>query len=181
MAWGEPASIRWFARALCWGAAVVAVLSVAGYLVGRTLGPMRQIGHTQRCLSNVRLMARAFAMYADDYEDRYPPAAVWMDATLPYVVQERRFRCPAVVAEQVAGYGYAAEAALGGRARADVDALAEQRLLYDSTLLGRNATDDGASLPVPGRHVRRAAQDGPWEPANVIAYGDGSARLEWRR
>lgn len=181
MPWREPATGRWLARTLCWAAAVCVVLYGAAYLSGRALAPTRQIGKTQVCVSNVRLLARAFALYADDHEDRYPPSVVWMDATGPYVVQERRFRCPAVEVEGAAAFGYAASAALDGSARADLDMPGETPLVYDSTLLGRNAADDGGSLPMPGRHVRRLARDGPWEPANVVAYADGRARLEWRR
>jgi len=177
---GDQASRRWLARTLAWSSVVLLVLYGAAYLAGKSLGPMRRIGQTQGCMSNVRLLARAFALYADDYEDRFPPASRWMDASGPYVVKEQRFRCPAVMEASGNAYGYAASRSLGGVMRAELEAPGETRLLYDSTLLGRNASDSAGSLPIPGRHVRRAGPNAPWRPANVVAYADGGARLEWR-
>src|SRR5687767_7449920 len=92
----EHASETWVWKAL--GCAVVAVggLYLIGWLMAGMFGPLRTLGQSIACQGNVVRMTRAFRMYADDYQDHFPPAEAWMDRTFFYVTEERKLHCPAV-------------------------------------------------------------------------------------
>lgn len=99
-------------------------------------------------------------MYSGDHDDVLPLANTWMDATDPYVTDPDAYRSPAVAAP---GYGFAFAAPLAG---ASVNVAVEPEsvvLLFDSTVLGRNATAELSTEVSPGRYGGR----------NVRAYLDG--------
>jgi prepilin-type processing-associated H-X9-DG protein len=149
------------------GCAGVSILLLAGVaILGAILFPVfaqaRERARQAVCMSHLNQMSQALAMYSQDYDDRLPRRATWMDGLGPYTHQEAVFHCPSVRASGPAAYGYAFNSALASQKRSKLPQPASVRALYDSSNLARNAGDPGTSLPNPPRHL-----------GNVIAYADG--------
>ena len=68
------------------------------------------------------------------------------------IVEDSAVHCPAVSPGSNSQFGYAMNAALGGKRLKEIKAGATTPLFYDSSDLGANAHDNVTSLPVPGRH-----------------------------
>ena len=75
----DEASGNWLVRAIGCAGAIVICLYFVGAWFGRALGPMAAAGRSKMCQDNLRVLVRAEKMYADDYEDRLPPATQWVD------------------------------------------------------------------------------------------------------
>lgn len=126
------------------------------YLSGRvvpTVDPDDPLPATvrQQCADKLGRIGVALALYTSDNDDRLPTAN-WMDAAAPYVsgtASADAFRCPAVA---TGGYGYAFNSGLLGINVTTVDSPSTTPLVFDSTILTRNAL----SLPgttSPDRHA----------------------------
>ncbi len=89
----------------------------------------------ERCLSNLKAIGAASALYASDNDDRMPVER-WTDAYTPYVAESDRFRCPAVA---VGSYGYAFDPSLLGVNVTTVSNPAGTPLVFDASILTRNA------------------------------------------
>jgi prepilin-type processing-associated H-X9-DG protein len=109
-------------------------------------------------------------MYAADNDDRFAPAARWMDAIRPLVKGARNFHCPAPELRKLETaptiFGYAMSRYMDSAVVLKLEEPELQPLVYDSTDLTWNANEYLPSLPSPGRH------DG----ASVVAYADGHVR-----
>jgi prepilin-type processing-associated H-X9-DG protein len=123
---------------------------------------LRAVGATD-CLSNLKQLAVAALMWAQDHDEVLPPAANWGPELLPYLKNDQVFRCPEAP-ELACGYAYNLEVA--GRKLADIAQPAEAVLFYESTIGRLDAADKGESQPQPGRH----------QGANNLAYVDGHAK-----
>jgi hypothetical protein len=170
------ASNDWIVRAVLSAAAVVGMGYLAIYWIGAALKPMRELGVSVECRRNVHMLARAFNLYADDYESRYPPTRVWEIAVGPYV-QQRYRRCPALDERAAEAWGYAANADVCGVAREDVDRPEATALTYDTSRLVHSAADKVESLPKPGRHLTQGRDKTDRVRGNWVGYADGSARI----
>jgi hypothetical protein len=173
----EAATPAWMARALLIGVAALVVLWLVGQVLGAIFAPLRLIGQSVSCQTNVFKMTRAFRLYEDDYDDRIPPAANWMDRTFFYINTEGYLHCPTVGAPGVKLYGYAMNSKVSGKDRAEIDRPDEVEIIYDSVKLGRSASDPVSSLPIPGRHRTRPRKGAPMKPGNLIGYVGGSASV----
>jgi len=173
----ERASDTWVWKALGCGAVAVGGLYLIGWLMAGTFGPLRALGQSMNCQGNVFRMTRAFRLYADDYEDHFPPAEGWMDKTAFYVVEERRLHCPTVSKPEDNRFGYAMNSKMSGALQGKLVNPDQIPLLYDSTNTARNAIDLFASLPRPGRHITRARKDTPSRRGNYVGYAGGNARI----
>jgi hypothetical protein len=109
-------------------------------------------------------LSTALLMYSQDYDDRLPRRAAWMDALGTYIRAEPVFHCPSVRLTGPAVYGYAFNSTLSGQKRSKLPRPATTPALYDSSNLARNASDPVTSLPDPPRHL-----------GNIIGYADGHA------
>jgi hypothetical protein len=92
----------------------LAVALMFGYAVWSLLESNRQAAHMIGCEQNMRQLSRALLQYANNHNERLPPANRWMDCIdnntyLPGVDRQSVFRCPAAKS-----YGYAMNAAVGG-------------------------------------------------------------------
>lgn len=105
-------------------------------------------------------LAQAARIYAGDYDDTLMRGDNWMDALARYVERQNIFRSPAVPAP---GYGIALHAAIAG-ANLNAFPTATTVLVFDSTVLTRNAVAGLDTLPNPTRYA-----DG-----NVSALADGT-------
>ncbi len=123
------------------------------------------------CPENLKGLYNAFTQYAE-LNDALPPADKWEENTdfTSRVPQDAWLHCPVVSNGHDDKFGYAYNAALGGK-KLNLNGkplntlpnAAKTPLLYDSTNLSKNAQDAVTSLPKPGRHGGR----------NNILYLDG--------
>jgi prepilin-type processing-associated H-X9-DG protein len=112
------------------------------------------------CMSNLKALALAQLMYANDYNDYLPTASRWGDLIRPYVKPDE-YRCPSIPKGQ--GFGYAMNVRLSRQKVSRLTMPSQIPLLYDSSNLAWNAHDPVTSLPNPPRHIR----------LNNIAFADG--------
>jgi hypothetical protein len=121
-------------------------------------------GRGDACLSNLKQLAAAQAMYALDWDGRLPPANAWMDAIEPLPKSKDIFYNPRVRPRSPDAYGYAMNIYCSG---IDVNKEADPSgtvLLFESLLLARNACSGFYGLPDPPRNGE----------ANCVAFLDGS-------
>lgn len=102
------------------------------------------------CASNLRQIGAAMSLYASDNDGYLPEAGRWMDQIERYG-PERILRCPEARTIRRSAYGYAFNSALGSANLSK--AKGTTPLVFDSTLLDRNAASGLETLPRPGRHV----------------------------
>lgn len=174
---GETASAKWLVRVLAGAGCGVVLFYLVGILLAEVLHPLRQIGQSVTCQSNLHFLTRAVRIYSVDYSEWLPPADNWMDRIAAYNTQERHLHCPTVSKAGEDRFGYAMNSAVAGKQQADFDAPEKAPLLYDSTNLLRSASDALTSLPKPGRHQMREGREGPMRQGNNVGYLDGSARF----
>lgn len=120
------------------------------------LGPVFRLARageqSARCVGNLRRIGSAISLYAADNDERLPNADQWMDQVERFGGGTRQFQCPAVRSFDRGGYGYAFNKALSGKSKSEIDP--KTQLVFDSSLLLRNANSGAESMPVPGRHIR---------------------------
>ncbi len=141
----------------------VVIITIVLLLVAWVLVPSPKPGIAYRaiCLTNLRQLAVAIDMYADDNTKMYPLAPQWMDATRPYVKSDDEFRCPTIsIQKSGPRYGYALNSMIG---RTKPMRPQDLPLVFDSTLLNRNACGPITTLPRPGRHHGKS----------FVVYADG--------
>lgn len=102
----------------------------------------------QAAVRRLRSLSTAADLYMGDNDDMTPLANSWMDGMEPYTADPNIFVSPAV---DPADYGFALNSAAAGRNRATLDAIATV-LIFDSNVLGRNATAATSTQPNPGRY-----------------------------
>src|SRR5688572_32710390 len=78
------------------GCGVVGLVGVA--LLGAVLFPVfanaREAARASSCKSNLKQLSLAMLMYAQDYDDRLPPAQEWLTAAQPYYKRPTVGNCP---------------------------------------------------------------------------------------
>ena len=141
---------------------VVAITGILAAVLFPTPCGSRECSKKASCLSNVKQLANALLMYAEDYDDQLPPAIVWTDAVFPYVKNEQISYCPSRKVRDPA-YSYNALLHLG-RFK-DISAPADLPLVFESTLGKRNASDVGSSFYAA--HGKRG----------TVGYADGHVNL----
>jgi len=126
-------------------------------------GRLKGAGATQACQSNLKQLALAMLMYAQDYDEQLPIADRWCAATWPYIRNREIHHCPA----DDAAFSYAYNYKLSRQALDGAEEPARTIALYESEIGRGDAFDwpdyPGTSLPVPGRH----------EEGNNYAWADG--------
>lgn len=141
----------------------------------------REKARASRCLSNVKTLEMGVIQYAQDYDEKYPPAKQWMTRLEPYTIgpnggaaenknvrsPERMFHCPSVAAgrRESDKFGYAYNSLLTGKSERDI-APSKIPMIYDSENLQKNASDPFKSVAY--RHLYGAA----------VGYADGHVHFE---
>ncbi|UCH33847.1 MAG: hypothetical protein JSV65_14970 [Armatimonadota bacterium] len=115
------------------------------------------------CLANLKQLALGFLMCAQDYDERLPNAANWMDMITPYIKDARLFHCPSDKNQ----YSYAMNSALSGVSIGDIDDPVNAVMLFESRSGSKNAADPLQSLCMPPRHGA----------GNNFAFVDGHAEF----
>ncbi len=173
----ERASRPWLLRAFAAAGVAVVLGYVVMWMLGRYLGPIRELGESVECRRNMHMLARAFNLYADDYESMYAPASQWETAIAPYV-EPRYRRCPAWKDLQKDTWGYAMNRQVSAKSRDHIDRLEQTPVVFDSDTSQHNAAGSPSELPRPGRHVTRSRAKSGYARGNWIGYADGSARVK---
>ncbi len=101
-------------------------------------------------LSNERQIGLGIIQYAQDNNYTLPDADRWVDEIMPYIKNEAVFHDPSAPAGQKWSYAYNRN--LSGVKLAQLDDPASTVEVFESTSGTKNASDVGASVPVPGRH-----------------------------
>jgi hypothetical protein len=160
----------------CGGCAFIGVPILAAILFP-VFAQAREKARQASCASNLKQQGLAILMYTQDYDNRLPPAARWMDVTDPYVGSSAAAvrQCPSVSGGGSAAnsgvFGYAFDSRLSGRTQSKIASSGQVTMAYDSDDLGRNANDPGTSLAGgKGRHGSRS------RPGNNHLFADGSVR-----
>jgi len=136
--------------------AIVAILAVGGCLMAiplvllPALAEGLQKKQSTDCMLYLRQIGESLALYAGDYDDRLPPAD-WMDALGTNIARDKFLHCPSVGFKDP-DYGYALNAALVGRVRAEIKDLSTP-MVFDTAVQGRNAVAAIDSMPAPPRHL----------------------------
>ncbi|MBC8065233.1 MAG: hypothetical protein H7Y17_10410 [Chlorobia bacterium] len=128
------------------------------------------------CLQNLRALAAAQAMYSVDNMGSLP-AADWMDASLPYLKKNvGAIGCPVARDKKNDDYGFAMNEAFVGKPMVVATSDGDTPLIFDSTLLSRNAVGPLSTLPEKGRHLQPDTDPefDTWK--NNVAFANGSAR-----
>lgn len=157
----------------CGGCAVFGVVILAAILFP-VFAQAREKARTVSCMSNMKLMSLGLLMYQQDYDERMPPAKVWMDTSVPYNKSEQMFHCPSVSAGDKQAYGYGFNSQLS---QMTMEKLAKQGvnfatmpMIFESSKLGRNVSDPLTSLADPPRHGGNRG--------NNLAYLDGHVKFQ---
>ncbi|MBM3477200.1 MAG: hypothetical protein FJX75_28360 [Armatimonadetes bacterium] len=121
-----------------------------------------------KCLNQMKQLGLAELMYVQDYDERYPPADKWCDATsLGYITKWETHHCPA----DSAAFSYAMNHKLSRVSLGRVEDPRRTILLYESRTGRRNECDQrgtpGDSVPDPPRH----------QGGNNFGFVDG--HVEW--
>lgn len=124
-----------------------------------------------QALSNVKQLGLAINIYASDNNDRMPIADRWMDAVESYARQERIFRSPEATPEDPTDYGFAFRKEFGQKKMIDYPDAATRAMVFDSTILSRNATSGLETVPNPGRYGTSSTR------GNMIGFMDGHAKF----
>ena len=120
-------------------------------------------------MSNVKQMGTAAMMYVQDYDEHFPLASVWMDATLPYSKHKSIYRCPQNHSSLPTDFGYAFNTDLSLKALASYKTPEKVVQLYDANDLRWNANALGrAGIANPPRHAG----------GNIVGFAEGHAKLE---
>ena len=93
-------------------------------------------------------------MYTQDFDSQTPIASNWTIEIIPYC---KTFPyCPAVgeglTGINVKNTGYALHSQMAGIHFSQITNPSSTLLFFDTSVYGRNTSDAGTSLPVPGRH-----------------------------
>lgn len=165
----------WAKLLLSCGVLVIVLLFLLGAGLARLTESRRNGIQTTLCVDNLRTMHEGFGLYQADYDEYYPKASNWMDATASYVNQKTDFKCPIVRVAHPSGFGYAFNSKLSGTQKSKVSTPEATEAVYDSSNLERNASDTLTSLPTPPRHAlqrTRATRNAPAR-GNIRLYADG--------
>jgi len=125
-------------------------------------GKARENARRTASLSNLKQLALAMIMYAQGHDERFPPAAKWVDAITPYLTanlhthEERQHAIASLFHDPTAPdsqkWSYAYNSNLSGLTFAQIDKPQTTVLLFESSAGVKNAADTGESIPRPGRH-----------------------------
>jgi hypothetical protein len=130
------------------------------------------------CYANLGQVGLGLLMYADDYDDRLPPADSWLDATLPYTKNIKAYKCPADLS--AARCSYALNTNLSGKVLKEIKHPERVVLLYDTDKPGLNPSGGKEYFPAKGRHrgqIRLVFVDGHVDSYNPKTK---SPPLEWK-
>lgn len=118
------------------GTVAIAVLALLAPVVALTwlLFPAfrsaRIVARQRLCMQHLKTLGMAMMLYAQDWDERCPPAQNWCDSVRPYVRSLEDYRCPAA---RHLRCGYAMNAQLDRFKQSDLAEPSKTVLLFDAT------------------------------------------------
>jgi len=73
---------------------VIAIIAILAAILFPVFSRAREKARASVCISNMRQMGLAFAMYVGDYDEMYQPAFEWKGRLDPYMRNRELFKCP---------------------------------------------------------------------------------------
>ncbi|MGI5819674.1 MAG: DUF4349 domain-containing protein [Armatimonadota bacterium] len=147
---------------------VVGLLAVLGAILFPVFARSPEKARVASCLSNMKQIALALQMYAEDHDGYLPPAAGWEELVLGYANNEHIFRCPANLHD---GAHYALSPFVAGRRVAAIAEPESTVMIYEVGAGGQPVFphNDGANYGFVDGHVRWHRQEDP--PGDFQASG----------
>ena len=106
------------------------VIAMLGAIVFPVFMRSREKAQMTSCLANVKQLQLGMLMYAQDYNEIFPPAGKWCDVTMPYIKNTQVYVCPLASG----GVGsYAMNDGLSGRKLRAIVSPSQTVSLFDST------------------------------------------------
>ena len=179
---------------------VIAIISILASILFPVFARAREKGRQAACVSNVRQIAVAIIMYAQDYDEIMTPGAVasamWHDLVYPYTHNRQLYQCPS---RKDALMGYAVNNLVCGTSQGIMFDPAVKILLADAPpeAIGSNTTSrgnewwynslSGMGIPSPlpagvsdgDNTFKHAGQPERHNDGINVAYADGHAK--WAR
>ncbi len=91
------------------------------------------------CQSNMKQQMLGIMQYAQDYDEKLPPASKWVEVLQPYTKSEQIFQCPSMPATTKGpGYGYAYNQYLSGFVQSNIKQPAMTVNVYETLNPSRN-------------------------------------------
>ena len=87
------------------------------------------------CQSNQKQLLNGLLMYAQDYDEKLPPASKWATNVMPYVKNRRTFQCPADSSQ----WSYAFNKNLSGVSMGQIPKPGDTTMLFESNFHKPNA------------------------------------------
>lgn len=123
----NPQAVRWLERIRVGLVGLLCASIITLFVGGSHLGCATLKANSATCMSHLRQVALGVAMYAQDYDERLPPASRWAEVIAPQLKEaahdkrpgEDIFRCPS--AESPSAYGM--NEVMGSVQYADIDIL----------------------------------------------------------
>ena len=149
-------------------ATAVAALVIPVILLVAVLFPIfrcaRIAAQERLCVQHLKTLGMAMLLYAEDWNERYPPSRTWCDSTRPYVRSLDDYRCPAA---RHLRCGYAMNARLDRFKMQEMTEPNETVMLFDA-IGGWNLA--GGKELIARRHSGGA----------VLAFADGHAAYRYK-
>ena len=170
-----------FIKLILWATLVAIGIPAAIYFV-YTAGSGSKSEQSSLCFNNLTELTSASLLYAADHDETLPSGA-WSQALKPYVKASLQssgkavpseadilvvFACPVQRRINPQTFGYALFQGIAGKAKPSVPYPDQTALVFDSSNIKLDATEDLTTLPVPGRH-----QNGR---RNNVSYLDGHVK-----
>ena len=125
---------------------------------------MRENERRSSCQSNMKQQALGMLQYAQDYDEKLPPARNWIDVLQPYVKSEQIFVCPSLQAAGIKGNGYAFNQYLSQKSQGRLQDISSTVAIYETSNPARNWFGPGT-----GRAYRH-------EGGSNLAFADGHVK-----
>ena len=174
---------------------VIAIIAILAAILFPVFAQAREKGRQASCLSNMKQLGTSISMYAQDYDEVFPPGvesnwsfATWIRTTQPYVKNIQVYRCPSdsvALDPAVATFG-GIRCSYGSNGLIIWDQSAQLNVVYgvmgmsqeiaDATVIPKNkwmgkSTRAMASI---GRSAETVLLAEKHQPRNVTDYGPGS-------
>ena len=146
----KSGNTRILKRSLFVCTSILFMIGIVLFLMPAFFSAMHQ-SRTVVCKHNLRTLARAVLLYAEDYDQTLPDGKSWVDQTASYLQREQSliYKCPELPDVK---YSYAYHKAISSKPLSKIISPETTPMLYDSITLSKNATDLLTSLPKKGRH-----------------------------
>ncbi|HTA28878.1 MAG TPA: DUF4190 domain-containing protein [Candidatus Cybelea sp.] len=153
---------------ICVSAVFLFMIPVMAGMLLPALAKAKEKAMTINCKNNLRQIALAARMYANDNNDQLPPSATWSDSLVKYVGSTKPFRCPLDPGHRCS---YAFNAALEGKKLAEIN---PRTVLFFESAADWNGAGGRSAVVTRAHSVSRTSGFSSRDGACTVAFVDGS-------